>query len=238
MANSKKQEKPAAKRGAAAPEEKIEGGLIKAESFIERYSKQLLIILIAACLVVGGYFAYKHFIAQPRVEKAAESMFVAEQLFAQGDFQTALNGDGSNAGFIEVVENYGGTRPGRIAAHYAGICFLKEGNLDSALEYLSKYKTAKGAPAQIINAQNYGLQGDVYSQKDDYAKASDFYKKAIDAADNILTTPYFLKKQGEIFALQGNNQAALDAFNRIKNEYGNSLEARDIDKLIGAVEQK
>ena len=79
-------------------------------------------------------------------------MFVAEQLFAAEDYTAALEGDGSNAGFLDVVSQYGATRPGRLAAHYAGVCYMKLGDFDAAMEYLNKYKKVKGAPGVIINA--------------------------------------------------------------------------------------
>ncbi len=218
-------------------EEQIESALDRTELFFQKYSKQLLIGLSVIVILVGGYFAYEHLYVQPRAEKATDRMFVAEQLFGEGDFETALNGDGNNAGFIEIVDNFGGTAPGRLAAHYAGICYLKLGDLESALEYLKKYKSAGGATAVIVNAQNLGLQGDIYVQQNDYAKAAEMYGKAVDAADNVLTTPYFLKKSAEVQAAMGNNGAALEAYRRIKNEYAGSLEAREADKYIGALEQ-
>ncbi len=219
-------------------EVKIEAALDKTELFFQKYSKQLLTALTVVVLLVGGYFAYKHLYAEPRAEKAADQMFVAEQLFGEGDFETALNGDGNNAGFIEIVDNFGGTRPGRLAAHYAGICYLKLGDMDSALDYLKKYKSAGGAAAEIVNAQNLGLQGDIYVQKADYAQAAELYGKAVDAADNVLTTPYFLKKLAEVQSKSGDNGKALESYRRIKNDYAGSLEARDIDKYIGAIEQQ
>lgn len=91
-------------------------------------------------IVVGGYFAYEYLVKRPRAVKAAEMMFVAEQLFAAEDYTAALEGDGSNAGFLDVVSQYGATRPGRLAAHYAGVCYMKLGDFDSAMEYLNKYK--------------------------------------------------------------------------------------------------
>ncbi len=219
-------------------EVKIEAALDKTEHFFEKYSKQLLTALTIIVVVVGGYFAYQYLYVQPRADKAAEQMFVAEQLFGEGDFEAALNGDGNNAGFAEVVDNFGGTKPGHLAAHYAGICYLKLGDLDSALEYLKKYKPASGAAAVIMNAQNLGLQGDIYVQQGDYAKAAELYRKAVDAADNVLTTPYFLMKSAEVQTVLGNNGAALEDYQRIKNNYAGSLEARDIDKYIGALEQR
>lgn len=235
MAKSKK---PAQKKGAPATEEKIENALGKTEKFFQDNTKTLLIVLAIVVVLVGGYFGYVHFISNPRAEKAAESMFVAEQLFAAGDFETALNGDGDNAGFLEVVDNYGSTRPGRLAAHYAGICYIKTGDNDSALEYLAKYKPAKGAPAAIVNAQNFGLRGDIYVQNGNYTEAAKLYAKAVEAGNNVLTTPYFLKKSAEVYEQLGDYDKAIDACRRIKNEFQASMEARDIDKYIGALEQQ
>ncbi len=220
------------------PEVKIENALDKTEMFFQKNIKQLITALIVVVVLVGGYFAYSYLIAKPRVEKAAEMMFVAEQMFAAGEYNTALEGDGSNAGFIDVVDQYGSTRPGRLAAHYAGVCYMKLGDADAAMQYLTKYKSVKGAPGVIINAQNYGLQGDIYVDKGDYAKAAELYEKAVKAADNVLTTPYYLRKLAYVRAEQGNTAAAIEACRRIKSNYPSSLEARDIDKLIGEFGQR
>ena len=197
------------------PEQKIETALDKTELFLEKYTKQLLIGLLVVVLIVGGYFAYQYLILQPRNEKAAAMMFVAEQQFAAENYEAALEGDGSNAGFLDVVSRYGSTRQGRLAAHYAGVCYMKQGDLDAAMTYLQKYKHVNGAPGVIINAQNLGLQGDIYVNRGDYAKAQEMYSRAVEAADNVLTTPYYLRKLA------------------FKLQYAGSLEARDIDKLIG-----
>lgn len=222
----------------ADPEQKIETALDKTELFFQKYTKQLLIGLFVVVLLVGGYFAYEYMIVRPRAVKAAEMMFVAEQLFTGGDYTAALEGDGGNAGFIDVVDQYGSTRPGRLAAHYAGVCYMKLGDLDSAMEYLEKYKTVKGAPGVIINAQNLGLKGDIYVERGDYAKAEELYARAVDAADNVLSTPYYMRKLAFVYAGQGKMQEAVNVCERIKTEYSSSLEARDIDKLIGEFGQR
>ena len=220
------------------PEQKIETALDKTELFFQKNTKQLLIGLLVVVIIVGGYFGYEYAIKRPRAVKAAEMMFVAEQLFAAEDYATALEGDGSNAGFLDVVEQYGSTRTGRLAAHYAGICYMKTGDMDAALDYLGRYKAVKGAPGVIINAQNLGLQGDIYTDKGDYAKAEEMYRKAVDAADNVLSTPYYLRKLAFVYAEQGKTDKALEACKRIKTDYSSSLEARDIDKLIGEFGQR
>lgn len=225
------------KKKQQATEEKIEDTLSRGEQFFRQNAKKLVTVLAVAVVIVGAFFAYHYLLARPKAQKAAEEMYVAEQMFAEGDFALALSGDGANMGFLDIVDSYGGTKPGKLAAHYAGICYLKAGDQDSALEYLNKYKLAKGAAAAIVNAQNWGLRGDIYADRGDFGKAGDMYAKAVKAADNILTTPYFLKKSADVYAQQGDYKKALEACNRIKNEYGTSLEARDIDKYIGALEQ-
>lgn len=220
------------------PEESIESALNKAEGFIYNNGKALLIVLAVIVVIVGGFLAYKYWHVPARSEKAGEMMFVAEQMFAVDSFAVALNGDGNNAGFLDVIEKYGSTAQGNIAKHYAGICFLKTGDADQALEYLSKYKAVKGVPAQIINAQNIGLQGDIYADKGDYEKALSLYKKAVASSDNSFTAPIYLKKEGLAYSKLGKTKEAMAAFQKVVDLYPGSIEAQDAFKFLGAEEQK
>ena len=63
------------------------------------------------------------------------------------EYQLALEGDANGPGFLDVIDQYGSTRAGNLAKHYAGICYLRLGDLDNAATYLAKYKPAKGIPA-------------------------------------------------------------------------------------------
>lgn len=220
------------------PEFKIENALGKTEIFLERHWKTITTVVVVLLLVIGGIYAYRGLVTVPRGKKAADAMFVAEQLFAQGDFATALNGDGNNLGFADVVGKYGNTPQGRLAAHYAGICHLQEGDLDAALEYLSKYRATRGIPNAMINAQNKGLQGDIYVQKGDFTAAVSHYRKAVDAAGNILTTPTYLKKMGLAYEALNDYASAFAAYRRVADYYPASLEARDIEKFASAAQQR
>ena len=220
------------------PEVKIENALGKTEAWFEKNWKPLAIIVAAVLVVAAGIYAYEGLYKVPQGKKAADAMFVAQQLFAAEDYTAALNGDGVNAGFLEVIDTYGGTREAHLAAHYAGICYLKEGDLDAALDYLSKYRRTRGTQGGIINAQNEGLKGDIYVQKGDYTTAVDHFRKAVEAADNTLTTPLYLKKLGIALEATGDYAAAVAAYRRISDEYPGSFEARDIEKFASAAEQK
>ncbi len=229
----------AASRNAAKdPEVAIETALMETEGFFERNWKVLLGAVVVIVVAIGCYFAYQGLYLSPRIEKASAMMYAAEQRFAAGEFEQALNGDGNRAGFLEVIEQYGSTPQGNIASHYAGICYMKAQDWENALTYLAKYRPTKGTPNALINAQNYGLQGDVYVQLKDYANAVSLYKKAVDAADNVFTTPAYLKKLGLVYEAQGNYTEAMAAYQKIADFYPQSLEAQDIEKYIGQAEQK
>ena len=218
------------------PQEAIENALSSTEIFLRDHSKIFLGIVGAIIVVVAAVFCYKNFVSQPKEQEASAQMFVAEQLFAGDKFEEALNGDGNNMGFAEVADVYGNTPQGRLAAHYAGVCAVKEGNLDAALTFLAQYKPTKGAAAEIINAQNLGLQGDIYVEKGDNKKGAEFYNKAVEASNNSLTAPYYLKKLGGIYEVEGNKEGALKAYRTILDSYPQSLEARDIEKYIGTIQ--
>ena len=216
----------------------IESALTKSEQFIEKNGKNLLIALAVIVLLVGGYYAYKYLWNSPREVQASNMMFVAEQQFAIDSFNLALNGDGNNAGFIDVIDQYESTPQGNIAKHYAGICLLKLNDLDGAIDYLSQYTPTEGVPNEIINAQNRGLMGDIYSQKGELENAAEYYMEAVGISDNTFTAPYYLKKAGLVYAKLNQYKEAMNAFQSIADNFPSSMEARDIDKFIGQIEQK
>lgn len=57
------------------------------------------------------------------------------------------------------------------------------------------------------------------------------------ASDNGLTAPYYLKKIGLVYEKLGDKAKALDAYKTISGSYAGSMEARDIQKYIGRLEQ-
>ena len=163
----------------------------------------------------------------------AQSRFEAEN----PDFELALQGDANGAGFLDVIEQYGSTPSGNLARHYAGICYLRLGDLDNAAAYLAKYKPAKGIPAEIVNAQNIGLQGDIAVEKGDYAAAIKLFEKAAKVSDNNLTAPMYLRKAALAANAMGNKEQALGFAQRLQNEFPASAEAQNAEKLMGTIQQ-
>ena len=210
------------------PEVKIQSAIGNTENFIIRNGRKLIIALVVVFVVVGGFYGYKYLVVNPRGEKAAAMMFIAEQHFAADSFQLALDGDGNYAGFLQVIDKYGSTSQANAARLYAGICYMAQ---------LKKYDAPKSIPGAILKAQCLGLQGDACVELQNYKEAVSFYKKAVEVSENSLTAPFYMKKLGLVYEKQGDNAKALDVYKEIQASYGSSMEARDIQKFIGRLEQ-
>ena len=113
--------------------------ITRSEEFIQKNQKTIIICIVAILVVVLAIFGLRKWYFQPREVRAAEEMFAAEQWFAQGDYEKALNGDDTFRGFMSVIDSYGCTKAGNLAKYYAGIANLRLGNYDEAAKWLGKY---------------------------------------------------------------------------------------------------
>ena len=206
----------------------------KTEKFFEENGKKVVIAIVTLLLLVAGGYAYKYLVMDKNEVAAAELIVAAQDNFAgeTPNYDLALNGDETGAGFLAVAEQYGSTKAGNIAKHCAGICYLHLGDLEKAAEYLAKYKAVRGLAAEVVNAQNLGLQGDVAVEQGDYEKAAKFFAKAVKASDNNYTAPLYLYKQGLALAAAGKVEAAKACYKAITEQYPSSSESRDAEKLL------
>jgi len=218
-----------------AAQETLGEAMNKTELFFEKNGRKVSYVFLVLLVLAGIVYGYRALITAPRAEKAAELIAEAQYRFEaeNPDYELALAGDANGAGFLEVIERYGSTPAGNLAKHYAGICYLRQGDWENAAKYLAGYSPVKGIPGAIVNAQNYGLRGDVAVEQGDYAAAVSLYEKAVAAADNNLTAPMYLRKAGLAEQAAGHPEKAIAFYERILADYPASMAARDAEKLIG-----
>jgi tetratricopeptide (TPR) repeat protein len=207
--------------------ENVEQALTKTEQFIEDNQKMLTIVALAIILIVGGYWGLKKLYFQPLEKEAANSIYAAQNYFQIDSFKLALNGDGNNLGFLDVIDEYGSTKPGNLANYYAGICYLHLGNYEDAIDYLNDFSTDD----EFLLATTNGAKGDAYLEMGDKEEALKYYQKAA-GYQNDLTTPTYLMKLGMLYEDLGNKEEAVKAYSLIKKDFKKSPEARQIDKYI------
>jgi len=206
--------------------------ITRSEEFIQKNQKTIIICVVAILVVVLAIFGLRKWYFQPREVRAAEEMFAAEQWFAQGDYETALNGDDTFRGFLGVIDNYGCTKAGNLAKYYAGIANLRMGNYDEAAKWLGKYsgKDMFTAPLAVM------AEGDAEMELGNTDKAVSLYLKAAKMNDNYITSPSAWFKAGLGYMVMGDNGKALECFKTVKQNYPEASEWQEIDKYIGLVE--
>ena len=202
----------------------------KSEAFVIKHKNKFVGTIVAIVAIVVAYLAYNTFVAEPKEAEAAKAIFKAEQHFVNGDFEAALNGDGINAGFLQVIEENGGTDAANMAYAYAGLCFAQQQNYDEAVKYLEKYS---GNDQLVSPMVKYAL-GNCYAYQENIDKAIKLLLEAADEAENIAVSPKCLFDAAAMYEKQGKADKAIELYNRIKNEYPQAPEAANIDRFINA----
>ena len=201
----------------------------KWKSFQDNYGKKAAIGLSLVLVLILGYFAYKQYIVEPKEKQAQEAMFRAEEYYRLDSVRLALNGDAVNAGFIKIINRFGGTKAANLAGFYAGSCYLKIGDFNNAVKYLKDFKTS----SVQVQAKAYGLLGDAYSELNKKEEAVEQYKKAGTSFDqDEIISPEYLFRAGYLYESMGKNDDAIAMYTLIKNKYPASPHGFDIDRYL------
>jgi tetratricopeptide (TPR) repeat protein len=208
--------------------EGVEGALTRTEQFIEDNQKWIVRIVTGVLAIVAIFIGVKRFYLGPLEEEAHGQMFVAEQYFEIDSFNLALYGDGNYSGFLQIIDDYGITKASNLAKYYAGISFLKSGQYEDAIEYLTKFKSKDMMVAPIAT----GAIGDAYVELGETAEGLDYYLRAADMSENIFTTPMFLMKAGLIYEELGEYNKALRLYEQIDEEYPEYSRSNNVEKYI------
>jgi tetratricopeptide (TPR) repeat protein len=200
----------------------------KVEDFYVRNKRNINGGLIALIVIVGGYLGFKKFYVEPQEAEAQKEMFMAQKYFEIDSFDIALKGNGTFKGFADIASEYGSTKGGNLAHYYAGICHLRKGEFQDAIDQLEDFSTSNELVAPLAE----GAIGDAYVELGDLDKGVSHYTKAAKMNSNKLTSPIFYKKAGLVFEEQKEYGKAIDVYTTIKNDYPEAQESQDIDKYI------
>lgn len=212
----------------------VEEALSKSEKFIEKNQKILTIIIGSAVVIVLGIFAFQKLYIAPREKAAQGQLFMAQKYFEQDSLNKALNGDGQELGFLDIIDEYSMTKASNLAKYYTGIIYLKQGKFDDAITYLKKFDSDD----EFVGPMAAGGIGDAYLELGQKDKALEYYQKASGMQDNDLTTPLYLMRAAFVYEDLGKFDKAVELYEKIQKEHVKSTEARDIEKYIEQAKAK
>ncbi|MEX2349326.1 MAG: tetratricopeptide repeat protein [Flavobacteriaceae bacterium] len=238
-----KEEKQAALEEQSATAEvfnTLDEGASKTEQWVAKNQKYLFVIIGIVAVGVLGYLAYNEYVIKPNQLEATNEMSQAQVYFEQALdapqqdslYNLALNGGQGKYGFLDIIDNYGGTDAGNLARYYAGVSYMKLGKYAEAIDYLEDFKPKDAMLGPIAK----GNIGDAFAQLDQKEEALEYYKEAATLNENEFTSPKYLLKAAIISLQLGNGSEALEYLNKIKNDFPNATEASQIDVYIGQAE--
>ena len=201
-----------------------------AKDFWTRYNKPIMIISILLILGIGGFYAYRQFVKEPKERKAADAMFKAEEYYRIDSLNLALNGDGQYDGFLRVIDKYGGTKAGNLAHFYAGDIYIRNGDNENAIKHLKKFSTS----SKPLQARAYKLLGDAYADQGKNSDALSNYKKAArhfeedqaNSAEYLFYAAYFAHR------VMQDQKEAIALFKEIKEKFPRSQRVFDADSHL------
>ena len=216
----------------------LDEGASKSEEWIQKNQSYILGFIGVVLVVVLGYLAYTQFVQKPKNINASKEMYHPQQYFEQALnstvakdslFNLALNGAEGKYGFLDIIREYSGTKAANLANYSVGMSYLNMQNYREAITYLDEFSSDDA----ILGALAKGGIGDAFMQLGQVSDALGYYEQAISYNTNDYTSPKFLSKAG-ITALElKQNKKALQYFQRIKDEFSTSEEARTVDVFIG-----
>ncbi|PUZ20651.1 Tetratricopeptide repeat-containing protein [Chitinophaga costaii] len=209
----------------------LQESMDRAEDFYKKNQNVILGAIAAVVILVGGYFAYGNFVSKPKEQKAQAMIFHAQEYFAKDSFKLALNGDGNNYGFLQVIEKYDGTKAGNLAHYGAGVSYIRLGDYQNGINQLKDFS----ANDDVLQPLALGITGDAYMELNKVDDAIAAYKKAAHSSDNALTSPIYLLRAGLALEKAGKNQDAIELYKEIKSKYPQTNEGREMDKYLARI---
>jgi tetratricopeptide (TPR) repeat protein len=216
----------------------LDEGASRSEEWVSKNQNYILGVIGVVAIAVLGYLAYVQFVQKPKESSAANEMYYPQQYFDQALasttakdslFTLALEGAEGKYGFLDIMEEYSGTKAANLASYSAGMSYLNMSKYQEAISYLEGFSSDD----EILGALAKGGLGDAFMQLDQASDALGYYEAAAAHSTNAYTTPKFLYKAGVTALEMGDKSKALGFFQRIKDEFSSSEAATSIDAFIG-----
>ena len=209
----------------------------RSEQWVAKNQNIILIGLAAVAVVILSFLAYNKFVMEPNEKEAANELAFPKSYFERAQnataevdslYNLALNGADGKYGLVDIADTYGSTKAGNLAKYMSGIAFLKTGDYQNAISYLSDFSSDD----EMLSALALGNIGDAFMEIGQPEDALKYYLDAANLKDNNFSSPLYLFKAGNVAMSLGDYGKAEGYFQRIKDDYATSMEARNINIYI------
>jgi len=187
----------------------------------------------AAALILLVIVGYAYWQSQRGVE-AQNLLGGIVTVYEQGEYRQALDGVGDNPGLLAIAEDYGRSEAGNMARFYAADASFRLGEYDQALAYFEAFDKGR----HIVGASAWAGEAAIHEIQGNYARAGALYERAASQYEDALTSPLYLHNAGRSYEKAERYEDARDAYQRIRDRFPESTQARSIDYFLARVAAK
>lgn len=205
--------------------ETISEQFFKIEKFIEKNKTAVMIVGTIVGICILGYIFGNYYIDEQN-NNAQREMYQAVYYFEADSLKKALNGDGNNFGFLDIIVEYPMTDATNLANFYAGASYLKLGDNKNALKHLKEYSSSD----YLIQSRAHSLIGDATMNLGDYENAAYYYEKAANFNANKQFSPIYLMKAAIANEKSENYADAIANYQTIVDDYYDAIDYNDAKK--------
>ncbi len=198
----------------------------------DRYRTYFYGAIAAVVVIILASIAWS-FMQSARQQEALDAMTGAVAAYEAGSWQTALDGTGNSLGLLDIVDEYGGTDAGNLARFYAADAYFRMGNYEEALPLFRSYNR----DGNIIGASATAGEAAILESQGENEDAAALYSRAATMYSSDATSPGYFMAAGRAFEAAGETASARRVYERVRDEYPNSQEARDIEFYLARVSQ-
>lgn len=200
---------------------------------IYQSNKTAVLSLIVGLIVVVGSIVGYYYYSTSQEQKAQNLLAIAERYYSNGEYEKALNGDETDftVGMLQIIDNYSGTDAANLATYYAAVSYFKLGELQKALTYIKKFDIPEG----ILGVGPLSFYASLLEESGELEAAAEMYVRAANHNINASTTPYNLLKAADAYIEAGKYDEAKKHLSTIIDEYPNSMQFADANRLMGQV---
>ena len=218
---------------------------LETDPLIENYNRlanyyndnksQILSIAAAIIIIIGGFFGYQYY-SSAQENQAQELLSIAENYYNQGDFENALYGNDFELtyGFDQIADEFSGTNAGNLANYYAAVSSFELSDTENALNYINEFDVPEG----ILGVGPLTFHAKVYLANENYEAAAQKFVEAANWVENEVTTPSNLYQAAEAYYKAENYDRADELVTRIIEDYPQSGQLAQSQRLKGMIAAK
>jgi tetratricopeptide (TPR) repeat protein len=197
----------------------------KFEAYWAANKKTVGYIVLAVVLVgVGVYATISR--QRSRASEASLALSRVQSYYDAGQFDKAIAGDSARTfrgqpvmGLKGIVDEYGGTNPGKVAALYLANAYYYKGEYDNALAMFQK---AEGLSDRVLSAAGFAGGAAVAEAKQQFGEAAKLYDRAAGLSDKNPNAPDYLVSAARCFAKSLQVEKAVELYRRVVFEFAGS----------------